>query len=74
MFIKIFHISIFLKYLEPLKKNNMHAGLVYIAGTAGQIVVHQAISPIGASRISLLASFSCIKAIHPINEDKGVPI
>ena len=56
MFIKIFHISIFLKYLEPLKKNNMQAGLVYIAGTAGQIVVNQAISPIVASTISLLAS------------------
>ena len=56
MFIKIFHISIFLKYLEPLKKNNMQAGLVYIAGTAGQLVVNQAISPIVASTISLLTS------------------
>jgi hypothetical protein len=47
---------IFLKYLEPLSKNIMQAGLVYIAGTAGQLVVNQAISPIVASTISLLTS------------------
>ncbi len=34
----------------------MQAGLVYIAGTAGQLVVNQAISPIVASTISLLTS------------------
>ena len=40
----------------------MQAGLVYIAGTAGKIVVHSAITPAVASTISLVSSLRSSKS------------